>query len=254
MRHYLAPRQRTSNRCAEQSLDRIMVSLAALRGRLNQPGVEFHLRLDSECSLGTPGRWYGWQCKWYDLPSDRALGNTRRTQIKRAVELTEEILPDLTDWILWTRRVLTRRDQDWFFDLSTRFRLHSWNSIEIEEHLSGHGRLLRESYFGELVLTPELLRDHHGASTEHIRGRWVPEAHQVTNLERNIHRDLCAQGLVDLETAAGVRRSWNKTNQRWHSNRESHSIQFAVHPGVQCSDCPLPIVATCCTCSEGGPL
>jgi len=46
-----------------------------------QPGVEFHLKLSTPCVLGDPGRWYGWQCRWYDLPGGRALGTTRRKKI-----------------------------------------------------------------------------------------------------------------------------------------------------------------------------
>jgi hypothetical protein len=42
----------------------------------NQPGVEFHLLLHTNCALGIPGQWFGWQCRWYDLPSGKALGNT----------------------------------------------------------------------------------------------------------------------------------------------------------------------------------
>jgi hypothetical protein len=44
------------------------------RALANQPGVEFHLRLNSVCALGEPGRWYGWQCRWYDLPSGTDIG------------------------------------------------------------------------------------------------------------------------------------------------------------------------------------
>src|SRR5436309_15852400 len=64
-------------------------SFAALAA---QPGVEFHLKLHSPCSLGDPGRWYGWQCRWYDLPGGRALGATRRQKITEAVTTTEKEL------------------------------------------------------------------------------------------------------------------------------------------------------------------
>ena len=46
--------------------------------RANQPGVEFHLILREDCSLGKAGHWLGWQCRWYDLPGGRALGATSR--------------------------------------------------------------------------------------------------------------------------------------------------------------------------------
>ena len=89
-----------------------------------QPGVEFHLRLHTSCSLGDPGRWYGWQCRWYDLPSGRPIGPTRRAKIQKAIETTEKEVPGITDWVLWTRHPLTAGDQAWFRGLQTKFRVH----------------------------------------------------------------------------------------------------------------------------------
>ncbi|HEY2171148.1 MAG TPA: hypothetical protein VGJ30_16105, partial [Candidatus Angelobacter sp.] len=86
----------------------------------NQPGVEFHLKLRSPCALGERGRWYGWQCRWYGLPSSHALGSARRAKIEAALEKTKQTLPNLTDWVLWTRYPLTKGDQDWFYALSKK--------------------------------------------------------------------------------------------------------------------------------------
>src|SRR5687768_8977770 len=69
--------------------------LAALA---NQPGVEFHLQLHTNCALGKAGQWFGWQCRWYDLPTGRALGHSRRKKIEEALTRTRKLLPDLTDW------------------------------------------------------------------------------------------------------------------------------------------------------------
>ena len=52
----------------------------------NEPGVEFHLKLRSSCVLGDPGRWYGWQCRWYGIPSGQGIGSARRAKIKAALE------------------------------------------------------------------------------------------------------------------------------------------------------------------------
>ena len=57
------------------------------RALANQPGVEFHLKLNSSCVLGDAGRWYGWQCKWYTIPSGKSIGSGRRSEIRRALEL-----------------------------------------------------------------------------------------------------------------------------------------------------------------------
>src|SRR5437868_4387233 len=59
----------------------------------NQPGVEFHLKLHVSCSLGDPGRWYGWQCRWYDVAGGKSLGTARQKKIVEAIQKTEKELP-----------------------------------------------------------------------------------------------------------------------------------------------------------------
>lgn len=159
-----------------------------LVARAAQPGVEFHLKLHSNCSLGDSTRWYGWQCRWYDLPSGRALGSVRRKKIEEAIRKTEKELPNLTDWILWTRRPLTAGDQNWFYKIKTHMKLALWTSIDVEEHLSGDGLIFRNTYFGELILTSEVLTDLHNRAVAPIRRRWQPEVHQAIAAEREIRR------------------------------------------------------------------
>lgn len=156
----------------------------------NQPGVEFDLKLHSVCSLGDAGRWYGWQCRWYDLPSGRPIGSTRRRKIEEAIAKTETELPGLTDWVLWTRHSLTEGDQKWLRGLPTHMRLHLWTAAEIDEHLSGSAEILRGTYFGELVLTPDLLGELHMTAVARIRRKWQPEVHQVVDAERSLRRAL----------------------------------------------------------------
>ena len=114
-----------------------------------QPGVEFHLKLKDACGLGEPGRWYGWQCRWYDLPGGRPIGSTRRKRIQEAIAKTEEVLPDRTDWVLWTRRPLTKADQAWFYGLTTTtgMNLILWSEAEVEEYLSGESLIYRRTFF-----------------------------------------------------------------------------------------------------------
>jgi hypothetical protein len=170
------------------------------RALSNQPGVEFHLKLDSTCALGGPGRWFGWQCRWYGLQNGQNLGSTRRRGIEEAIEKTQAQLPEITDWILWTRHVLTKADQEWFFGLKTKMKLGLWSVAEVEEHLTGPAELLRESYFGELVLTPQNLNELHERATQPIRGRWRPQIHQVIEAERTIYKSLGkAEAWIDLE-------------------------------------------------------
>ena len=134
-------------------------SFGVLRALANQPGVEFHLRLERRCdALGDPGRWWGWQCKWYDIQAGGDLGSTRRTKIKDGIRKTEAHVSGVTDWVLWTRRTLTSADQKWFNGLSSKMTLHLWSGDEIDNYLTGQALVLRSTYFGELVLTPEILR------------------------------------------------------------------------------------------------
>src|SRR3712207_7655850 len=51
------------------------------------------LKLRDACPLGDAGRWYGWQCKWYDLPSGVAIGKTRKTVIEDGIKKTAAHVP-----------------------------------------------------------------------------------------------------------------------------------------------------------------
>jgi len=147
-------------------------SYGVLRALANQPGVEFHLKLDRRSdALGDPGRWWGWQCKWYELPASGALGSTRRAKIEDGIRKTEAHVPGITDWVLWTRRTLTSADQKWFNGLSTKMTLHLWTADEVDNLLVGQASVFRGTYFGDLVLTPDFLRERHEQSVAPIRAR-----------------------------------------------------------------------------------
>jgi hypothetical protein len=184
-------------------------SYGVLRALANQPGVEFHLKLTQPCvALGGAGRWWGWQCKWYELPASGALGTTRRKQIEDGIQKTETHVAGVTDWVLWTRHPLTKSDQKWFTALSCKMTLHLWTSNEIDNFLVGQASILRDTYFGELVVTPEILRERHEQSVASIRARWQPDVHQVVDAERELRRMLGESGSWDvLRTLAADLRS-----------------------------------------------
>lgn len=166
-------------------------SYGVFRALANQPGVEFHLKLDQRCdALGNPNRWWGWQCKWYDLPANGALGTTRRIDVQDGIRKAEAHVAGLTDWVLWTRRTLTKQDQQWFHGLSSRMTLHLWTADEIDIYLAGQAAVLRSTYFGELVLTPDILREQHEQAVAPIRVRWQPDVHHVSDAERDLRRML----------------------------------------------------------------
>lgn len=166
-------------------------SYGVLRALANQPGVEFHLKLDRRSdALGDPGRWWGWQCKWYELPASGALGSTRRTKIEEGIRKTEVHVPGITDWVLWTCQTLTKDDQNWFHALSSTMTLHLWTADEVDNLMVGQASVFRSTYFGDLVLTPDFLREQHDHSVAPIRARWQPQVHHVVDAERALRRML----------------------------------------------------------------
>jgi len=156
----------------------------------NQPGVEFHIKLTESCQLGNASRWFGWQCKLYQRNQNGALKAASRTDIEDSLRKTEKVLPDLTDWVLWTRYTLSKDDQEWYYALATKYKLHLWTEEEIDTYLSGDGLILRSTYFGEQVLTPNNLAERHRIAIQPIQERWLKPVHQAVDAERIIRRML----------------------------------------------------------------
>lgn len=169
-----------------------------------QAGVEFHLRLIEPCDeLGAPPRWWGWQCRWYDLPGGRAIGSRRREKIVEAIRTTEKWLPDMTDWVLWTRRPLTSGDQSWFRAIQTRMRLHLRTGVDdLPDLLAGDAAGLRAAYFGELILTPVRLARIRAEGIEAVKRRYNPEVHVKLEAEKV------------LEQVLGTPSSWRSLSLR----------------------------------------
>lgn len=158
--------------------------------RANQPGVEFHLKLTESCELGAPPRWIGWQCKWYDLENGEGLGAARRNAIIEGMEKTQRHVQGVTDWKLWTRHTLTADDQRWFFALEQDrfpdFKLDLLTAADIEDLLVGPAALLRETYFGELVLMPEQLAEQYKLAAAPFKRRYQPDVHVPVGAETKV--------------------------------------------------------------------
>lgn len=167
----------------------------------NQPGVEFHLQLTESCDLGTPPRWIGWQCKWYDLANGQDLGAARKQKIIEGMEKTRKHVPGVTDWKLWTHHTLTKADQEWFFTLEKdRFpelKLDLLTATDIDDLLVGPGALLRETYFGELVLTPALMAEQQILAAAPFKRRFQQDVHIVVGAEQKVWRHLGGFGAWD---------------------------------------------------------
>lgn len=157
---------------------------------LNQPGIEFELKLHQDCELGHAENHFGWQCKWYDLASGKEIGKTRRDQIEDGIRKTLSEIPALTDWVLWTRHPLTKKDQAWFYGLKVKPKLHLWTRHEAETLLNLNGEQLKRTYFGDLILTPEQLLAQHEQSVAPIKKRWFPQVHKEVDAERSLQRML----------------------------------------------------------------
>ncbi|MFA5164015.1 MAG: hypothetical protein WC481_00420 [Candidatus Omnitrophota bacterium] len=175
---------------------------AALR---NQPGVEFHLKLTSSCTLGDPPRWYGWQCKLYKQIKSGDLTSASRKDIEDSLKKTEKHLPNITDWVLWTPYTLSKKDQEWLKTLHTALTLHQWTNEDLDTYLNGPGLFLRNTYFGDLVVTPEELRLRHEEAVQSIRKRWLDKVHQSVDAERIVRRMLGEPGSWDQLTDVGQR-------------------------------------------------
>jgi len=136
--------------------------------------------------------WYGWQTKWWELDSGRAIGNGRKEDILDSIQKTEKHVPEITDWVLWTRRPLTAADQTWFYGLETqtKMRLHLWTEDALDELLVGDAALLRETYFGELILTKDRLADIEARAAAEVGERWMPDVHQPALAERRLRQML----------------------------------------------------------------
>jgi hypothetical protein len=122
------------------------------------------------------------------------LGATRRRKIEEGIRTTEAHVPEITDWVLWTRRALIKADQEWFAGLSSTMTLYLWTADELDNLMVGQASVYRGTYFGELVLTSELLREQHEQSVAPIRQRWQPEVHQDVGAERELR---CMLGETD---------------------------------------------------------
>ncbi|MDH8174296.1 hypothetical protein QIG29_27960, partial [Klebsiella pneumoniae] len=64
-------------------------------------------------------------------------------------------------------------EQDRFPEL----KLELLTATDIEDLLVGPGALLRETYFGELVLTPELIAEQYRLAAAPFKNRYQPDVH-----------------------------------------------------------------------------
>ncbi|TYT74386.1 hypothetical protein [Desulfobotulus mexicanus] len=168
-------------------------SLGPLHELKNQPGVEFYITLNNDHPrLAKRNETVGWQNKWFSYKVNGELTNIAKQQIIHSLDKTKEHVSHINHWFLWTHQTLAKCDQKWFYDLQSNygFTLHLWSQHDLDELLSGPALDLRNSYFGELALTNEMLLEQHEKSIAPIKSRWLHEVHQRMDAELQVRKVL----------------------------------------------------------------
>jgi len=179
-----------------ETLTRAIVSrrygaLGTLRERRQQPGVEFYLRIERSGALGEPGRVWGWSCKWFLLGRNNELTRAQRTQIEDSVDKAINYVDGLTDFVLCLPQRPAKKDEEWIDGLGPAKGISTklWAAENFDAELAGLDQL-RSTFFGELVLSPDVLAKAHERSVAPIKARWVPPLHTSTHVERRLSRAL----------------------------------------------------------------
>jgi hypothetical protein len=208
-------------------------SLGPLHELKNQPGVEFYITLNNDHPrLAKRNETVGWQNKWFSYKANGELTNIAKQQIIHSLDKTKEHVSHINHWFLWTHQTLAKCDQKWFYDLQSNytFTLHLWSQHDLDELLSGPALDLRNSYFGELALTNEMLLEQHEKSIAPIKSRWLHEVHQRMEVELQVRKVLGEKEAWDTfkniadnlaEVSETIESSINKTEySRWRDALE----------------------------------
>lgn len=174
-----------------------------LLGTRQQPGVEYYLRVEEpDCPLGDPPRVFGWQCRYYG--DEGYLNKTRRTNVTKAIKTATKHVDGLTDFVLWTRKALSKTDVDWLTEEGDGLgvKCHGWHQDDLEGLMIGDAASLRERFFGDLVVTEQQLRSRYEEVVELVSDRYEPALH----LPRVGDRELAGVLISPVALAAEAQR------------------------------------------------
>ena len=173
-------------------------ALGTLRERRQQPGVEFYLRVEHPGALGNPGRVWGWSCKWFLLGPDNELTSGQRAQIEESVDKAIKYVEGLTDFVLCLPERPAKKDEEWIDGLGPTKGISTklWAAENFDAELAGFDEL-RSTFFGELVLSPDVLAKAHERSVAPVKARWVPSLHTSNHVERQLERALLRPASFD---------------------------------------------------------
>ncbi len=170
-----------------------------LRSRRNQPGVEFHLELHTDCDLGEAGRWFGWQCRWYRLNADNGFSSSQKESIEEAITKTREHVPGVSDFVLCLKELPKKSDIEWFEGLAPEgVRVMIWAEEELDTRMSGAATIVREAYFGELILERPGLAIARERSLAPVKARWMPDLNVRTEVEAELEAALLRPGSAEI--------------------------------------------------------
>lgn len=179
-----------------ESLTRAVVTrrygrFGTIGGRRQQPGVEFHVRVEYSGELGGPGRVWGWSCKWFPLNSKHELTTSQRNQIEDSFHKAIKHVDGLTDFVLCLPQRPSKKDVEWIDCLGAGGEVSTklWAEEDFDAQLVGLEEL-RASYFGELILSPVLLANAHARSVAPVMARWAPELHTWNHVETTLAQAL----------------------------------------------------------------
>ncbi|MEV7383591.1 NACHT domain-containing protein [Streptomyces lydicus] len=178
-----------------EALTRAIVSrryaaLGTMRERRNQPGVEFYLHVDHAGALGDPGRVWGWSCKWFALNNKNELNAGQRKLIEDSLSKAVKHVAGLSDFVLCLPERPAKGDEEWINGLSRQnVRVKLWSTEDYDAQLAGHDEL-RSTFFGEHVLTADVLARAHKRSVAPVEARWTPQLHTAHHVEHRIDRAL----------------------------------------------------------------
>jgi hypothetical protein len=229
------PRHRFEVLCREV-VRRHYEGLGPLLTRKQQPGVEFHLRLEhADPALGEVGRHWGWQCRWYEpddfYSDDPRLLQPRRKKIEEAIAKSAEHVKGLTDWVLWTRAKLSADDERWFEGLEAPFTLHRWDEETLAGLLSGGAEILGRTWFGDLVLDRAALQEARRLALAPIAHRYEAELHVRTPPEKKLGRVLPGPGLA--RAIAGHKASLERAASELRAGEEPEGLEGHTAAALQ---------------------
>jgi hypothetical protein len=173
-------------------------ALGTLRERRQQPGVEFYLRVEHPGALGAPGRVWGWSCKWFILGPSNELTSGQRDQIEESLDKATKYVDGLTDFVLCLPQRPAKKDEAWIDGLGPARGISTklWAAENFDAELSGFDEL-RSTFFGELVLSPDVLAKAHERSVAPVKARWVPLLHTSNHVEGELERALLRPASFD---------------------------------------------------------